>query len=121
MHVLAEASLRRGVAVLALVGLLAGGSLALAATAGAARHHYPRKLERSFVRTCARTAKAAAGSRITKRQATRYCRAALTCIERHLTLKQFVRTVTKMRSGTRNPNARVLTRCEQQAVAKARG
>jgi hypothetical protein len=121
MNVRAEGPARRMTALIALVALLAAGSLALATSAGATRHRYPKDLERSFVRTCARAAKATAGSSLTKRQAATYCRTALTCIERHLTLRQFVRTVTRMRSGRRNPDARVLRRCEKQAIGKLRG
>jgi hypothetical protein len=106
----------------ALVALLATASLATAGTAGTAaptaQRHYPPQVRSAFIASCTRTAKAVAGSRITKTQARRYCTSALSCIERHLTLSQFERVVANMQAGRRNPNAHFLTSCERAAAKK---
>ena len=106
----------------ALVAVLATASLAAAGTAApTAQRHYPPSVRRAFISSCTRTAKAVAGARITKAQARQYCTSALACIERHLTLTQFERTVQNLQSGRRNPNARILTSCERSAVRKVVG
>jgi hypothetical protein len=106
----------------ALAAVLATASLATAGTtAPTAQRHYPPAVRRAFITSCTRTAKAVAGSRITRTQARRYCTSALACIERHLTLRQFERVVQNMQAGRRNPNARVLTSCERAAARKVVG
>src|SRR5690242_17955492 len=107
----------------ALVALLATASLATAGTTAAptAQRHYPPQVRSAFIASCTRTAKAVAGSRITKTQARQYCTSALACIERHLTLTQFERVVANMQAGRRNPNAHFLTSCERAAAKKVTG
>jgi hypothetical protein len=106
----------------ALVGVLATASFATAGTGPpTAQRHYPPAVRSSFIKSCTRTAKAVAGSKITKAQARQYCTSALACIERHLTLRQFVRVVQNMQAGRRNPNAHFLTSCERAAARKVVG
>jgi hypothetical protein len=110
------------IVVAALAAVLATASLATAGTAApTAQRHYPPEVRRAFIASCTRTAKAVAGGRITRAQARRYCTSALACIERHLTLSQFERTVQNLQSGRRNPNARILTSCERAAARKVVG
>jgi hypothetical protein len=113
---------RRAIAVMALAGLLL--AIGVGAVAGAAtptQRHYPPEVRRAFISSCAKAAKAVGGTRLTKAQANTYCRSALACIERRLTLRQFARTVQNMQAGRRNPNARVFTSCERAAVRKVTG
>jgi hypothetical protein len=106
----------------ALVAVLATASLAAAGTAAPrAQRHYPPEVRRSFITSCTRTAKAVAGSKITRTQARQYFTSALACIERHLTLRQFERVVLNMQAGRRNPNAHILTSCERAAAKKVVG
>jgi hypothetical protein len=109
----------------ALVAVLATASLATAGTnaptAPTAQRHYPPEVRRAFITSCTRTAKAVAGSRLTRSQARQYCTSALSCIERHLTLRQFERVVQNMQAGRRNPNAHFLTSCERAAARKVVG
>jgi hypothetical protein len=107
----------------ALAAVFATASLAMAGTtagtaAPTAQRHYPSEVRRAFITSCTRTAKAVAGSRLTRAQARQYCTSALNCIERHLTLRQFERVVQNMQAGRRNPNAHVLTSCERSAAKK---
>jgi hypothetical protein len=112
---------RRAAALLALVTLLvATGAGAVAQAGTTTQRHYPPEVRRAFISSCASSAKAVAGARITKAQANTYCRSALACIERHLTLSQFARTVQNMQAGRKNPNARVFTSCERAALKKIR-
>jgi hypothetical protein len=108
------------IVVATLAAVLLTGSIALAGQSAptAAQRHYPASVRSAFIASCTRTAKAVAGSRITKTQARRYCTSALACIERHLTLKQFERVVQNMQAGRRNPNAHILTSCERAAAKK---
>ena len=98
-----------------LTVLAAGLATASVATAGTAaptpQRHYPPEVRRAFIASCTRTAKAVAGSRITRTQARQYCTSALACIERHLTLTQFERVVRNMQAGRRNPNVIGLSSC----------
>jgi hypothetical protein len=106
----------------ALAAVLATASLATAGTkASTAQRHYPPEVRRAFITSCTRTAKAVAGSRLTRAQARQYCTSALSCIERHLTLRQFERVVQNMQAGRRNPNAHFLTSCERAAARKVVG
>jgi hypothetical protein len=105
-----------------LAAVLATASLATAGTAApTSQRHYPPAVRKAFIASCTRTAKAVAGSRITKTQARQYCTSALACIERHLTLTQFERVVRNMQAGRRNPNAHFLTSCERAAARKVVG
>jgi hypothetical protein len=107
---------------LALAAVLLSASVATAGSAApTAQRHYPPEVRRAFISSCTRTAKAVAGPRITRAQARQYCTSALACIERHLTLRQFVRTFQNMQAGRRNPNARILTSCERAAAKKVVG
>jgi hypothetical protein len=113
---------RRTIALLALAALLVAiGAAAAAHGATPTQRHYPPAVRTAFISSCTRAAKATAGTRLTKAQARTYCRSALACIERHLTLRQFERTVQNMQAGRRNPNARVLTSCERAAAKKVTG
>jgi hypothetical protein len=107
-------------AVVGTVGaaVLAAGSFGGVAGAASDTHHYPAKYEKSFESSCAKTAKAIGGKKITKSQAKAYCKSTLKCIEKKLTLKQFEETAAKMQSGESNPNAKALAACEKQAAAK---
>jgi hypothetical protein len=106
----------------ALAAVLATASLATAGTkAPTAQRHYPPEVRRAFITSCTRTAKAVAGARLTQAQARQYCTSALSCIERHLTLRQFERVVQNMQAGRRNPNAHFLTSCERAAARKVVG
>jgi hypothetical protein len=106
----------------ALMAVLATASLATAgAAAPTAQRHYPPAVRRAFITSCTRTAKAVAGARLTQAQARQYCTSALSCIERHLTLRQFERVVQNMQAGRRNPNAHFLTSCERAAARKVVG
>jgi hypothetical protein len=110
---------RRAIALVALATLLVAIAAGAAAQAATPRQrHYPPAVRSAFISSCTRAAKAAAGSRLTRAQASTYCRSALACIERHLTLTQFERTVRNMQAGRRNPNARVFTSCERAAAKK---
>jgi hypothetical protein len=112
----------RAIAVLALAALLVAlGAGAMARAATPTQRHYPPQVRTAFISSCARAAKAAAGSRLTKAQANTYCRSALSCIERRLTLRQFEQTVKNMQTGRRNPNARIFTSCERAAAKKVTG
>jgi hypothetical protein len=114
--------IRRTIALLALAALaVAIGAGAVADAAPTTQRHYPPEVRTSFVRSCASAAKTVAGDKVTKAQATAYCRSALSCIERHLTLRQFVQTVRNMQAGRRNPNARVFTSCERAAAQRVLG
>jgi hypothetical protein len=113
---------RRAVALLALASLLVAiGAGAAAGAAPPAQRHYPPEVRSAFIASCARAARAVGGNRLTQAQANTYCRTALACIERHLTLRQFARTVQNMQAGRRNPNARVFTSCERAAARKVTG
>ena len=101
-----------------LAAVLATATFATAGTPATAQRHYPPEVRKAFIASCTRTAKAAAGSRITRAQARRYCTSALDCIERHLTLRRFERVVLNMGAGRRTPNARILTSCERAAARK---
>jgi hypothetical protein len=114
-------SSRRAAAILALAAVLVAACIASAAQARTTQRHYPQAVRTAFVSSCTRTAKAAANGRLTKTQASTYCRSALSCIERRLTLRQFERTVQNMQAGRRNPNARVFTSCERAAAKKVTG
>jgi hypothetical protein len=106
----------------ALAAVLLTGSIAAAGPpAPTAQRHYPPEVRRAFITSCTRTAKAVAGSRLTRAQARQYCTSALSCIERHLTLGQFERVVQNMQAGRRNPNAHFLTSCERAAARKVVG
>ena len=112
----------RALALLALATLLVAiGAGAAARAATPTQRHYPPAVRRAFVSSCAKAAKAVAGTKLTQAQADRYCRSALSCIERHLTLSQFERTVRNMQAGRSNPNARVLTSCERAAARQVTG
>jgi hypothetical protein len=108
---------RRAAALLAIVATASSLSLG-AAPALSAGHHYPATLKKSFLKSCASTAVDAAQGKLTKHQAAQYCALALSCIEAKLTLKEFEQTVQNMQSGKANPNAKVLTKCEKQAISK---
>jgi hypothetical protein len=110
----------RAVALLALATLLVAIGAGAAARA-ATQRHYPPEVRRAFVSSCAKAATAVTGTRITKAQANTYCRSALACIERHLSLRQFERTVQNMQAGRKDPNARVFTSCERAAAQKITG
>ena len=112
-------SFRRATALLALAALaVAIGAGAAADEAPADAAPLPPSVRSAFVSSCTRAAKSVAGDRLTKAQASTYCRSALSCIERHLTLRQFERVVQNMQAGRRNPNARVLTSCERAAAQR---
>jgi hypothetical protein len=114
--------LRRAAALLALAALVVAiGAGAAADAAPPTQRHYPPEVRRSFVKSCVSAAKTVAGDKLTKAQATAYCRGALACIERHLTLRQFAQTVRNMQAGRRNPNARVFTSCERAAAKRVLG
>jgi hypothetical protein len=114
--------LRRLAALLALAALaVAIGAGAMADAAPPTQRHYPPEVRRTFIRSCTNAAKTVAGDKVTKAQATAYCRSALSCIERHLTLRQFAQTVRNMQAGRRNPNARVFTSCERAAAQRVLG
>jgi hypothetical protein len=98
--------------------MLAAGSFGGVAGASSSTHHYPEKYEKSFETTCAKAAKAVGGKKISKAQAKAYCKSALTCIEKKLTLKEFEQAVAKMQSGDTNPNAKAIATCEKQAASK---
>jgi hypothetical protein len=91
------------------------------ASAGAQQRHYPPEVRRAFIFSCTKAAKAVTGTRLTRARANTYCRSALACIERRLTLGQFERTVRNMQTGRSNPNARVFTSCERAAAQKITG
>ena len=113
---------RRAIALLALATLLlAIGAGAIAGAATPTQRHYPPAVRTAFISSCTRAAKAVAGSRLTKAQASAYCRSSLACIERRLTLRQFEQTVKNMQTGRRNPNARIFTSCERAAAKKVTG
>jgi hypothetical protein len=110
---------RRATALLTLAALaIAIGAGAAADAAPPAQRHYPPSVRSAFIASCTRAAKSVAGDRLTRAQASTYCRSALSCIERHLTLRQFERVVQYMQAGRRNPNARVLTSCERAAAQR---
>ncbi|HEY4098083.1 MAG TPA: hypothetical protein VGM33_21350 [Baekduia sp.] len=109
---------RKAVVGTVTAAVLAAGSFGGVAGAASDTHHYPAKYEKSFESTCAKTAKAVGGKKITKSQAKAYCKSALKCIEKKLTLKQFEQAAAKMQSGETNPHAKVLAACEKQAAAK---
>jgi len=112
----------RAVALLALATLLVAiGAGAAARAATPTQRHYPPEVRRAFGSSCAKAATAVTGTRITKAQANTYCRSALACIERHLSLRQFERTVQNMQAGRKDPNARVFTSCERAAAQKITG
>jgi hypothetical protein len=113
---------RQALALLALATVLVAiGAGAVANAAPTTQRQYPPEVRRAFVSSCTRAAKAAVGTRLTTAQANTYCRSALACIERRLTLRQFERTVQNMQAGRRNPNARVFTSCERAAAKKVTG
>src|SRR5512133_1830975 len=90
--------LRRATALLALAALAVaiGAGAACADAAPPAQRHYPPSVRTAFISSCTRAAKSVAGDRLTKAQARTYCRSALSCIERRLTLRQFERVVRNM-------------------------
>ena len=120
MPVVSGAPARRAAAALAaLVSAAAAVAIGTDGTAGAApatQRHYPPEVRRQFTSACTRTAKQVAGERLTTRQARRLCADTLSCIERRLTFKQFVRLERNLQAGRRDRNAKVITRCEQAAL-----
>jgi hypothetical protein len=104
---------RRTSALLVTATIGVALSLGAAAPAISAGDSYPSSVRGPFLKACTKTA---AEGQLTNKQAARYCRLALSCIEDRLTLKEFKETVTRMGSGKRNPNAKVFTTCERQAI-----
>jgi hypothetical protein len=112
---------RRAAALAALAALavaaLATGLAGIAGAAPPTQRHYPPAVRRQFTAACARTATQVAGERLTNRQARRLCTVTLSCIERRLTFRQFVRLERNLGAGRRDRNAAVITRCERAALA----
>ncbi len=105
MSIMPLPSSRRIVAVLALAAIAATFLLAGVA---AAKTSYPSAVRKAFTTTCVKVA--VSGDKVSKAQATAYCKAALVCIERKLTLSQFAKS---------SANSRVVKACEKSAAKKA--
>jgi hypothetical protein len=119
MPVVPAAPARRATVLAALVSAAAAVAIGVDDTAGAAppsQRHYPPEVRRQFTSACARTAKQVAGEKLTTGQARHLCAATLSCIERRMTFKQFVRLERNLRAGRHDRNATVITRCEQAAL-----
>lgn len=101
----------------AIIAVTSAATLGVAAApAGAATHHYPKALVKEFVTSCTKTAVASSDGQVTRTQARTYCRAAIKCIQRELTLKQFEQYVKRMQSGASNPAAKKVNKCVKQAA-----
>ena len=68
-----------------------------------------------------KSAKHVAGDRLTKAKATAYCTSALNCIERHMTLTQFVRLGQNLKAGRHDSHVSVMTSCERTAAQRVLG
>ena len=108
---------RRHVVALFVVAIAVFG--VAVAPAGAAGNKYPDAVVKSFVKSCTKTAVASADGKLTTKQARTYCRVAIKCIQRKLTLKQFELYVKRMRSGASNPGAKKVNSCIKQAAKAA--
>jgi hypothetical protein len=113
----------RIVALLALaVVLLALAAAGIASAAAPDQRHYPPNVRSQFTSSCVQSAKRVAGANIiTKAKATAYCRSALSCIERHLTLAQFVRLAQNLKAGRHDSHVSVMTSCERAAAKRVLG
>ena len=109
----------RATALFLACGLAILATLSAFASAAAAAD-YPPAVEKRFLSSCSRVAKATAGSTVTRAQARRYCRLSLACIERRLTLRQFVAYGKRLQSGRRNPAAKVVRSCTTSAARTVR-
>jgi hypothetical protein len=78
------ASSRRPALVVGLVSLSVAGVAAVPASAA----DYPAKVDKAFLKTCEKAAISA--GKVSKSDAQTYCETALHCLERKLTLKQFI-------------------------------
>jgi hypothetical protein len=113
------AGTRRNLATVAVTGAAVLG--VAAAPAGAAGNNYPDALVKQFVTSCTKTAVASSDGQLTRAQARTYCRAAIKCIERNLTLKEFEQYVKRQQSGASNPGAKKVNKCIKQAAQAASG
>ena len=118
MSVTLQSPIRRRLALLmaVLLTLSVSGLGALPVAIAAGGHHYPAKVSAAFNRGCVKAA--TKNLSIAKPAARRYCRAAFRCIERRLTLKQFVRVVLDMEHHRHNSRSGVLKSCAKQASSK---
>ena len=108
---------RRILALLGLAAVLAALAAAGFATAATPdQRHYPPSVRHQFTASCVTSAKDVAGDNITKAKATEYCRVALNCIERHMTLAQFVRLGQNLKAGRHDSHVSVMTTCERSAA-----
>lgn len=100
--------LRHTLAALAALALLTP-PLAVAGT-----HRYPHAVTRQFVRSCA----SGAVNSVPPAVAKHYCTLTLHCIERYLTLKQFLAVERSFVKHQQNRQADVLGRCANSALRK---
>jgi len=101
--------------------LLALAAAGFASAAAPDQRHYPPNVRSQFTSSCVRSAKRVAGDNITRAKAIAYCRSALNCIERHLTLAQFVRLAQNLKAGRHDSHVSVMTSCERAAAKRVLG
>ncbi|HZO37087.1 MAG TPA: hypothetical protein VFB41_09465 [Solirubrobacteraceae bacterium] len=95
-------------------------TLGFAATADA-RYSYPSSEKKAFMKSCRASATAVANGRLTKSQVERYCTTALSCLQDRLSFSRLEKLSTKLSSGAKNPDAKVMTACIKVAAAKVAG
>jgi hypothetical protein len=102
------------VAIAVASGVIAGcggsGRSATSSTA-ASQARYPTPVEQNFIGSCEREA-AAQTSQTT---ASKYCHAALTCVERRLPLTQFEQVERNAVTGRSNPKMSILLDCAKSS------
>jgi hypothetical protein len=95
------------------------GSLAAERQGGAAASgSYPPAVARHFVGACKASARVSSGGKLSPAEAIRFCEEELECMERRLTLPEFVEGERKMLSGEENPAAKVLVGCAREVIQR---
>jgi hypothetical protein len=92
-------------AAMALCAIMVAG----VGTAGAKQRRYPSAIEKTFQKSCVKSAKASSGGKLTNQQVSDYCKYTLRCIEARMTLTQF----------EKNPGGKTVMACEKVGARKA--
>lgn len=103
---------RRITALICVLGMACVGSLSVAATADA--RQYPGKVRLTFLNTCVSSALESSNNSISKAEARRYCSVALKCIEKRLTLAQYIKLEKRLARTGKVP--KVLRTCQKQGL-----
>ena len=109
---------RSGIALLCVAGaLLCGCGSSGSSNGGAKLGGYPASSEKSFLDSCVREATLHAS----KDNATKYCNAALACIEKQLSYKEFQVLQRNLVEGRSNPKAKAVLSCVKSARQQVLG